>query len=145
MTLVHAPGVAPPDLVHGRKRRLAIALVVLTLAAVVVVTVLWPRPGTAGFTGVTVAVPGCPASAQGCLVVATDASAATQVAHDGWSGAATTLNLVLPAGRYAIAAEGCAGDTIPATTVTVTSGFHTVVDLGTYWQMPGFLGRVCAG
>jgi hypothetical protein len=55
------------------------------------------------------------------------------------------LSLVLPAGRYAIAAEGCGGDTIPATTVTVTSGFHTVVDLGTYWQMPGFLGRVCPG
>jgi hypothetical protein len=121
---------------------LALCIVVVAVAAVIAE---WPRPGTPGWTGVAVTVPSCPIGAEGCRVFLTRASDGSAAGHDDWRGPATTLKIVLPAGRYAVSAEGCTGDRIANDQISVTSGFHTEIDLGSAWQMPGFPGRACPG
>jgi hypothetical protein len=108
--------------------------------------------GLPGWTGVAVTVPYCPADAGGCRVVVVRETAAgpgageTVVVYQDWSSAHTAhSSLVLPAGTYAVSAEGCAGYKIGNVFVTVRSGFHAEVDLGSNWEMPGFLGRACPG
>jgi hypothetical protein len=78
-------------------------------------------------------------------VFLTHASDGSAAGHGDWRGPATTLKIVLPAGRYAVSAEGCIGDRIANSAIGVTSGFHTEIDLGSAWQMQGFLGRACPG
>ena len=126
------------------RRRGALALCIV-LVAVAAAIAEWPRAGTPGWTGVAVTVPSCPVSAEGCRVFLTRASDGSAAGHDDWRGPATTLKIVLPAGRYAISAEGCTGDRIANDQISVTSGFHTEIDLGSAWQMPGFPGRACPG
>lgn len=137
---------SPFDL-HGPLRtRLGRALALCMLAAgVVAVIALWPRPGNQGFTGVSVTVPACPPDVEGCRVLVTRLADAGIVTHDDWSGAARTLDVALTAGRYAVSAEGCTGDSIEGRVVSVTSGTHTAIDLGTSWDLPSFLGRACPG
>lgn len=144
MTQVHAHDGSPLGAKH-RRRNVAVALSAISVTAAVALILIWPGPRAPGYTGAMVTVPSCPAGAGRCGLVVTRAPDGTAVAHENWSGAGATVDIKVPAGRYAIAAEGCAGDSIPATTVDVTSGFHTIVDLGTYWQMPGYLGRSCPG
>ncbi len=144
MTQVDAHDGSPLGAIR-RRCSVAVALLAISVAAAVALILIWPGPRVPGYTEATVTVPSCPAGAGGCRLVVTRGPDGAAVAHEDWSGAGATLGIKLPAGRYAIAAEGCAGDSIPATAVTVTSGFHTVVDLGNYWQMPGFLGRTCPG
>lgn len=128
------------------RTRVGAALAVCILAAAVVLVIaVWPRPGTSGWTGVAVTVPSCPIGAEGCRVFLTRASDGSAAGRDDWRGPATTLKIVLPAGRYAISADGCTGDRIANDQISVTSGFHTEIDLGSAWQMPGFLGRACPG
>jgi hypothetical protein len=128
------------------RTRFGAALAVCILAAAVVLVIaVWPRPGTSGWTGVAVTVPSCPTGAEGCRVFLTHASDGSADGHDDWRGPATTLKFVLPAGRYAVSAEGCTGDRIANDQISVTSGFHTEIDLGSAWQMPGFPGRACPG
>ncbi len=67
------------------------------------------------------------------------------IAQERWSAASATLNVVLPEGTYDVAAQGCTGYETAATLVSIRVGFHTVVDLGANWEMPGFLGRTCPG
>jgi hypothetical protein len=136
---------AEPIGVVREHRRLAAAIGVMAVGLGVALILLWLRSGAAGFTGVAVTVPACPGDVQGCRVFVTHASDGSPVAHQDWSDASTTLNIVLPAGRYGIAAQGCRGDSIPMSTVTVASGFHTAVDLGRYWELPSFSGRTCPG
>jgi hypothetical protein len=45
-------------------------------------------------------------------------------------GAGTKLKVMVPAGTYAISAEGCFGYKIENVSATVTSGFHAAVNLG---------------
>jgi hypothetical protein len=136
--------VRSPSAIREHRGRV-VAACVLTLGILVAVIAFWPRTGTRGFTGVAVMVPSCPAGAEGCRVFVTRASDGSPAAREDWSGTATTLNMVLPAGRYGVAAEGCTGDSIEMSVVTVISGFHTALDLGVYWEMPRFLGRACPG
>ena len=124
-----------------RSRWIAVGAV---LAAALVLVALWPRTGTSGFTGVAVTVPSCPPDVDGCRVFVKDLSNSGS-AHADWSGAATTLKIGVPAGRYALFAEGCAGDRITGTTITVSSGFHQTIDLGESWDLVAFLGRTCPG
>ena len=89
---------------------LAIAACALVGGVVVALTTLVPGPGEPGWTGAAVEVPYCPADADGCRVFAIRTSTGSNtvngpdVAHKDWSGAATALNIALPAGTYAISA-----------------------------------------
>lgn len=121
------------------------ALCLLLVGAAAALIVLWPRPGTTGFTGVAVTVPACPGDVKGCRLFIARAPDASSAGHDDWSGASTTLNMPLPPGRYTISAEGCTGDQIGNRAISVMSGFHTAIDLGASWELPGFLGRACPG
>jgi hypothetical protein len=118
---------------------------VLVGGILVALFALWPREGTPGFTGVAVTVPRCPADVDGCRVLVTNEGNGSLAAHHDWSGAAATLKVVLPSGRYAVSAEGCTGDKIGNSAFTVTSGFHATIDLGNAWELPGFVGRTCPG
>jgi hypothetical protein len=60
-----------------------------------------------------------------------------------WSGGATTLDMMLPAGSYVISAQGCTGDQIASTQIAVTLGFHVDVDMDSSWEMPKFLDHAC--
>jgi hypothetical protein len=131
----------------------ALAFCALIAGAAAAITALRSGPDVSGWTGVAVTVPACPADAHGCRLLVDDASGATSAsaaaaaaaAHEDWSGAATTLKIVLPAGTYAVSAEGCYGYKIESVAATVTSGFHAAVKLGSNWEMPQFLGRTCPG
>jgi hypothetical protein len=136
-----------------RRKNVGLALATLALLAGVVaaVLVLLSPPGEPGWTGAVLRVPACPADTDGCRVFVVRESDAAAVADApviddmDWSGSATTLNIRLPAGSYAISAEGCTGDQIASTPVSVTSGFHVDVDLSANWEIPKFLGRACPG
>jgi hypothetical protein len=121
---------------------LAVFSCVLLAGALIVLS---PRPGTPGFTGAAVTVPACPADAAGCRLLVVRVSDGSAAGHDNWSGAASTLNLALPAGRYAVSAEGCTGDRIESRAISVTAGFHTAVNLGGLWEPVGAVGRACPG
>ena len=127
-----------------KDRRIAAAVCLVLACAVVASVALWPRPSNRGFTGIAITVPSCPTSADGCRVFADDMDG-TPFAHEDWSGSTTTLNIRLPAGRYLISAEGCRGEEIASSLVSVASGFHTEIALGNTWEMPSFLGRSCPG
>jgi hypothetical protein len=127
-------------------RRLGLVVVllcVLLAGALIAFIVLWPRPGAPGFTGVAVTVPTCPAGAEGCRLLVVRISGGSTAGHDDWSGTGSTLNVVLPAGRYAVSEEGCTGDTIESQAISVSAGLHTAVDLGGLWELVGFVGRAC--
>jgi hypothetical protein len=128
-----------------RHRSLALSLCVLLAGAIAACIVLWPRPGTPGFTGVAVTVSTCPADAAGCRLLVVRVSDGSASGHDDWSGTGSTLNVVVPAGRYAISAEGCAGDKFMGRAISVRTGFHTAVDLGGSWELVGSVGRSCPG
>jgi hypothetical protein len=137
---------SPFDLRGRLRRRPGRALVLCILAAAVVVVIaLWSHAGQQGFTGVSVTVPACPSDVEGCRVLITRVADGGIVGHDDWSGAARTFDVALAAGRYAVSAEGCKGDSIQGSVVSVDSGTHTAVDLGTSWDLPSFPGRVCPG
>jgi hypothetical protein len=123
----------------------AVGIGILVACAAIALIALWPRAGSPGFTGVAVTVPQCPAALDGCRVFAADESDGALVAHEDWSGSATTLNIQLPSGHFAISAQGCKGDQISGSSVAVTSGFHAAIDLGTAWQLPAFDRRICPG
>lgn len=120
-------------------------IAVLSCVLLAVCIVLWPRPGTRGFTGAAVTVPACPTDAAGCRLYVVHESDGGAAGHDDWSGTGSTLNVVLPAGRYAISAEGCAGYRIESRAISVTAGFHTAVNLGGLWELVGSVGRSCPG
>ena len=127
-----------------------LAFCVLIAGAVAAITASKSGPDLSGWTGVAVTVPACPADAHGCRLLVDHASGATSAseaaaAHEDWSGAATALKIVLPAGSYAVSAEGCYGYKIESVAATVTSGFHAAFKLGSNWEMPQFLGRTCPG
>jgi hypothetical protein len=130
---------------------LALAACALVGGVVVALITLGQGPGEPGWTGVAITVPSCPADAHGCRVFVIRASIGSNsvngpdIARKDWSGAATTLNIVLPPGTYAISAEGCAGYKIENTLISLTSGFNRAIVLDTNWEMPEFLGRVCPG
>jgi hypothetical protein len=125
-------------------RRAAVLLcgLITVLGGLVIVSFL--GQGSASWTGVEVSVPSCPAAAQGCRLFVTHPDG-TAVVHADWSAAATTVDIQLPAGSYSISAEGCSGDQIHKGIVSVQSGAGTTVDLGSYWQPLGFVGRTCPG
>jgi hypothetical protein len=125
-------------------RRLGV-IAVFSCVLLAVCIVLWPRPGTPGFTGAAVTVAGCPIEAAGCRLDVVRVSDGGASGHDDWSGTGATLNVVWPAGRYAISAEGCTGDRIESRAISVTAGFHTAVDLGSLWELVGSAGRSCPG
>jgi hypothetical protein len=140
----------------ARSNHRGLALVACTLGACAAAAIVFGAlraftspSGTPGWTGAAVKVPYCPTDAYGCrLFVARGATGgvnAPGVAYKDWSGNGTTLNLVLPAGAYAVSAEGCAGYQIPNTQISVRSGFHATVDLGVTWEMPEFPTRGCPG
>ncbi len=142
--------------VAGRVRRWfvpaagALALCAVIAGAVAAITALKSGPEVSGWTGVAVMVPSCPPDAQGCRLLMDRVSGSTNANEDAeapenWSGAATTLKIVLPAGTYAVSAEGCSGYKIESVAATVTSGFHAAVDLGSIWEMPAYVGRACPG
>ena len=96
-----------------------------------------------------VTVPQCPSNADGCFAAVIRASDETMstppvlVSHE-WVGGSTTLDLSLPAGRYAVYLEGCEGDATPYTVAAVGSAGYTSIDLTTgYWETMGFLGHTC--
>jgi hypothetical protein len=130
----------------GRPRAIALAVIAGTLVAgaLIALSMFRLQAGSPGWTGAAVSVPYCPSDAEGCRVVVTEASG-RDVAHEDWSGAPTTLRIGLAAGTYAILAEGCTGYRIDSGQISVTSGFHTAVDLGLRWEMPAFPGRSCPG
>jgi len=143
----------PASWVHGRHRHLALATCALVACALAggtaaVVTGLSRGSADPGWTGAAVKVPYCPADAEDCRIFVVrepDTNPGSGViAHADWSEA-TTLNVVLPPGTYAVSAEGCTGYTIASTMLSVSPGFHAEVDLGANWEMPGFLGRTCPG
>ena len=131
----------------------AFGLVVFGLIAGGVVALLGAVASSreSGWTGAAVKVPSCPADAEGCRIVvirenhANSGTSGPVIAQEDWSTATTTLNVVLPAGTYAVSAEGCTGYEVATTVVSIRSGFHTGVDLGANWEMPGFLRRTCPG
>ncbi len=126
-------------------------MVALPLALIVAVVLLWPRVGSPGWTGAAIAVPSCPVDAQGCRISvshwsdADESADASVIAQKYWSGAATTLDVLLPAGIYAVAAEGCEGYKIENAKISITSGYHVAIDLGASWELPGSIGRACPG
>jgi hypothetical protein len=126
-------------------RTRALSFCALLAGALVACIVLWPRPGTPGFTGVAVTVPTCPAAAEGCRLLVVRSSDGSAAGHHDWSGNAATLNVPLPAGRYAISAEGCTGDRIESRAIAVSAGFHAAVDIGASWELVGSVGRACPG
>jgi len=95
--------------------------------------------GTSGFTGVLVTVPACPPDVDGCRVFVTSESDGTVAAHKDWTGGDTTVSIVLSPRRYAVSAEGCTGDELENSVITVTPGDQAVIDLGSSWQMPAFV------
>lgn len=125
-------------------RRAAVLLCGLITAVGGLVIVLVLGQGSASWTGVEVAVPSCPSAAEGCRLFVTHTDG-TAVVHADWSGAATTVDIQLPAGSYAISAQGCAGYQIEKGVVTVQAGEGTALDLGSAWEMPGFVNRACPG
>jgi hypothetical protein len=118
---------------------------VLLVGALAAGIMLWPRPETPGFAGAAVAVPTCPADAAGCRLLVVRVSDGSAAGHDDWSGTGSTLNVVLPAGRYTVSAEGCAGDRIEGRAISVRAGFHSAIDLGGLWELVGSVGRACPG
>ena len=118
---------------------------ILAGCILIALVALWPREGTPGFTGVALTVPACPVDVDGCRVLVTNEGNSALASHRSWSGAATSLEIVLPSGRYAVSAEGCAGDKIENIAFTVTSGFHATIDLGNAWELPRFVRRSCPG
>jgi len=136
----------PFDPLAALRARPGRALMLCILAAgVVAVIVLQLHPDNRGFTGVSVTVPACPPDVKGCRVLAARAAGGAVVAHHDWSGAATTFDVALAAGRDAVSAQGCAGDSIEGSIVSVSSGTDTAIDLGTSWDLPSFIGRACPG
>lgn len=126
-------------------RRLELLVLLSCVLLVGAFIVLWPRPGAPGFTGVAATVPTCPAGAEGCRLLVVRVSDGSTAGHDDWSGTGSTLNVVLPAGRYSISAEGCTGDRIESQAISVSAGLHTALDLGGLWELVGFVGRACPG
>lgn len=140
----------------SRKLLGALAVGAAMLVTLVVVLVVRASQGDAGWTGILVRVPYCPADAGGCRVVAsaagfdvTDSAVFTQpgIPYADWSGGATTVEIRVGAGSYSVGAEGCRGYSIAPAQVTVRQDFHTVLDYapGGYWNLPGFVGRTCPG
>ncbi|MFI5287222.1 MAG: hypothetical protein ACHQ4F_12990 [Candidatus Dormibacteria bacterium] len=130
----------------NRTRRDAVISGCLLLGvAVIALVALWPRTGAPGFTGVAITVPACPPDVDGCRVLVTDESDGDLAAHKDWMGGPIAVSIVLSPGRYAVSAEGCTWDRLGDSVVTVTSGYHAVIDLGGSWQMPAFVGRTCPG
>jgi hypothetical protein len=135
-----------------RSRRFA-AIVGLVVVVVAVGAVLIVRQLTGGsvWTGVVISVQGCPADVHGCRAYVIPASDQQTVeppvtAYADWSGAATTLDVRLGAGSYAVKLEGCSGDETDYTSVVVSSGRHPTVNLNTgLWFIPAFLSRTCPG
>jgi hypothetical protein len=129
-----------------RPRTIALVVVacLLVAGAMTALSIFRPQVRSDGWTGAAVSVPYCPVDAEGCRVVVSDASR-RDVAYENWSGASTTLHIGLSEGTYAIFAEGCTGYRIDSGQISVTSGFHTAVDLGLQWEMPSFPGRACPG
>jgi hypothetical protein len=128
-----------------------IAVAVLVVGAALVVLAVRQLTGGAAWTGVVLDVPSCPSDAVGCrafVIRAVDQQslAPPVVAHVDWSGSATSLDVRIPAGSYAVALEGCAGYETAYSTFVVASGMHTSVAAGGgYWEMPKFPGRTCPG
>ena len=144
-------GESQPGRVRRSRRQVvlatcSLAVCVLIGGAVAVVNGLSRGLAGPGWSGAAVKVPYCPADAGGCRIFVVREPAANPgdgvIAQANWS-AATTLNVVLPPGTYAVSAEGCTGYKIASTTVSISPGFHAEVDLGANWEMPGFLGRTC--
>jgi len=125
------------------------ALVLVVAAAAVLIGV--QLAGGPRWTGVVINVQGCPADTHGCRAYVIPASDQQTVdppvtAYADWSGAATTLDVRLPAGSYAVKLEGCSGDETDYTTVVVTAGMHPTVNLNSgFWFIPAFLSRTCPG
>jgi hypothetical protein len=131
------------DLIRTHRRAAVLVCGLITaLGGLVIVLVL--GQGSASWTGVEVAVPSCPSAAEGCRLFVTRPDG-TAVVHADWSAAATTVDIQLPAGTYAISAQGCAGYQIEKGVITVQSGAGTAVDLGSAWEMPLFVNRTCPG
>ena len=137
-----------------RRRQMVLATCSLSACALIggaVAVVNGISRGHAGpvWSGAAVKVPYCPADADGCRIFVVrepDANpAAGVIAQANWSAATTTLNVVLPPGTYAVSAEGCTGYEIAGTIVSISPGSHAEVELGSNWEMPGFLGRTCPG
>lgn len=125
-------------------RRAAVLLCGLVTALGGLVIVLVLGQGSASWTGVEASVPSCPAAAEGCrLYVAHPDGAA--VVHADWSGAATTVDIQLPAGDYAISAEGCTGYQIDKGVISVQSGAGTSIVVGSAWALTGVANRTCPG
>ena len=141
---------------HRRWRRRRLAPIVGALVAVVAIgTVLTVRQISGrgpNWTGVVITVPRCPTSAEGCRAFVIDSSddqlpESPTVAYASWSGSATTLDVSLSAGSYAVYLEGCvglaSGDTAP---VGVAAGRHPSVDASPwFWMTVQFLNRMCPG
>jgi hypothetical protein len=140
---VKATGIRSPG--ANRTRRNVVLSACLLVVAVIALVTLWPRMGTPGFTGVLVTVPACPPDADGCRAFVTSESDGSIAAHKDWTGGPRAVSIVLAPGRYAVSAEGCTGDELQNSVITVTSGYHAVIHLGSSWQMPAFVGRTCPG
>ena len=147
-------GESHPGWVRRRRRQVVLTTCFLAVCALIgvafaVLNGLSRGLAGPGWSGAAVKVPYCPADADGCRVFVVrerDANpGAGVIAQAHWSAAATTLNVVLPPGTYAVSAEGCTGYEMASITVSISSGFHAEVDLGANWEMPGFLGRTCPG
>ena len=128
---------------HRRWRRRRLAPIVGALVVVVAIgTVLTVRQISGrgpNWTGVVITVPRCPTSAEGCRAFVIDSSddqlpEPPTVAYASWSGSATTLDVSLSAGSYAVYLVG------------VAAGRHPSVDASPwFWMTVQFLNRMCPG
>jgi hypothetical protein len=125
-----------------RRATVLLCGLITALGGLVIVLVL--GQGSASWTGVEASVPSCPATAQGCRLFVANPDG-TAVLHADWSGAAMTIDMQLPAGQYAVSAEGCTGYEIEKGVISVQSGAGTAVDLGTDWDLLRFVNRSCPG
>lgn len=131
------------DLIRTHRRAAVLTCGLITVVGALVIVLVLGQ-GSASWTGLEVTVPSCPASAEGCRLYVTR-SDGTAVVHADWSAAATTVDIQLPAGSYAISAEGCTGYRIDKGVVSVQAGTGTAVDLGSAWELPKFVDRTCPG
>ncbi|MFZ0128588.1 MAG: hypothetical protein WAL77_04105 [Candidatus Dormiibacterota bacterium] len=141
---MNATGIRPTGATHTRRNGVITAGLLLGVAVMAIVA-LWPRAGTPGFTGLIVTVPACPPDVDGCRVFVTNEGDGSLAAHKDWTGRPVAVSIALSPGRYSISAEGCTGDRIGDSVVTVASGYHAALELGSSWQMPAFVGRICPG
>ncbi len=141
---MNATGIRPTGATRTRRNGVITAGLLLGVAVMALVA-LWPRAGIPGFTGLTVTVPACPPDVDGCRVFVTNEGDGSLATQTDWTGGPVAVSIVLSPGRYAISAEGCTGDRIGDSAVTVASGYRAAIALGSSWQMPAFVGRICPG